>query len=120
NAGVGLRAWSIQELLKRGVSEYDFLGGVGRHKSDWGAKTKLSKRFVLGSRQAKNILFRRGPEWEVRTRQSVKKCLPERIITARDGRQEQRRIAEFQAGETATSAAATNTDWFRNALASCY
>ena len=37
NAGGGLRAWSIREFLQEGVREYDFMAGVGRHKTDWGA-----------------------------------------------------------------------------------
>src|SRR4029077_5514069 len=72
NVGIGLRAWSIQQLLKRGVSEYDFLAGVGRHKSDWSRQTKVSKRLLLGGRNVKAVLFCRGPEWESRCRQSVR------------------------------------------------
>jgi peptidoglycan/xylan/chitin deacetylase (PgdA/CDA1 family)/CelD/BcsL family acetyltransferase involved in cellulose biosynthesis len=117
NAGIGLRAWSIQQLLKRGITEYDFLAGVGRHKSDWGSTVKQSKRIVLGSRQAKNILFCRGPEWELRARHSVKSLVPKGFLAARDARQEQDRVAAFRRRENSTPAA---TPWIRNALASCY
>ncbi len=114
NVGVGLRAWSIQELVKRGISEYDFLGGIGRHKSDWGAETKLSKRIVLGKPSAASVLFCRGPEWIARARQSVKRLLPERWIARRDARWERRRRAAFE------HAAPPNGDWQRRTLSACY
>ncbi len=34
--GIALRAWFIQRLIEEGVSTYDFMAGVARHKSDWG------------------------------------------------------------------------------------
>ena len=117
NVGMGLRAWSIQELLKRGVTEYDFLGGVGRHKSDWGSKTKLSKRVVLGHAQARNILFCRGPEWAARARQSVREWVPERLLKAREARQERRPVeSPLPAGAPTSSVGAL----IRSAAASCY
>ena len=48
NVGIGLRAWSIREFLRAGIREYDFLAGVGRHKTDWGAEIKESRRVALG------------------------------------------------------------------------
>ncbi|MEW6074398.1 MAG: GNAT family N-acetyltransferase [Planctomycetota bacterium] len=36
-AGIALRAWSIARLIEEGVTRYDFLGGLDRHKTDWGA-----------------------------------------------------------------------------------
>jgi len=108
NPGVGLRAWTIQEFLKRGVKEYDFLGGVGRHKSDWGSHTKLSKRLVLGRAQARNILYCRGPLWESQAREWVKQRVPEKMLAAREARQQRRTV------EPAASSR------MRNALASFY
>jgi len=120
NVGIGLRAWSIQQLLKRGVSEYDFLAGVGRHKSDWSRQTKVSKRLLLGGRNVKAVLFCRGPEWESRCRQSVRQWIPERLLAARDLRQEQRRISEFRSQETGMPSSSKNAPWIRSALARCY
>ena len=120
NVGIGLRAWSIRELLQQGVAEYDFLGGVGRHKSDWGARTKLSQRVVLGRLQARNLLFCRGPEWAGRARQAVKSYVPDRLLAARDAYQERRRAAEFQRRETRTPDANLGAPWVRSTLAACY
>ncbi len=83
NAGIGLRAWSIRELLRQGVREYDFLGGIGRHKSDWGAETKHSKRILLAAPGWRNSLLCRSPEWEASAREAVGRLLPEKALAAR-------------------------------------
>jgi peptidoglycan/xylan/chitin deacetylase (PgdA/CDA1 family) len=82
NVGIGLRAWSTREFINQGVREYDFLGGVRRHKADWGAVQKQSKQIVLASPSYKNLLFCRGPEWDARSRESLKKIVPDRILSA--------------------------------------
>ena len=119
NVGVGLRAWSIRELIKAGVSEYDFLGGVGRHKTDWGAEVKRSKKILAGRTTYQNLLFCRGPEWEERVRGSVKQVLPGKLLAARQRYLEERRVASIgsQNGSAAESAAGR---WARRAMAGCY
>jgi hypothetical protein len=81
NVGAGLRAWSIREFLQEGVREYDFMAGVGRHKLDWGAEIKQSKRLLLGCKTRKNVLFLRGPEWAVEARRKLRTVLPEKVVT---------------------------------------
>ena len=120
NPGAGLRAWSIQQLLKDGVTEYDFLGGTGRHKSDWGAVVTLSKNIVLGGAQPANILFCQGPAWMLKARQTVKHLVPARVLAARDADQERKRIAHFQAVETGMPDTDSAKQWVRNTMASCY
>jgi peptidoglycan/xylan/chitin deacetylase (PgdA/CDA1 family)/CelD/BcsL family acetyltransferase involved in cellulose biosynthesis len=83
NVGVGLRAWSIQQFLKQGLREYDFLGGVTQHKTDWGSDTTYSKRILLAVPGWKNHLFVFGPEWESAAKDMIKKVVPDRIIEAR-------------------------------------
>jgi peptidoglycan/xylan/chitin deacetylase (PgdA/CDA1 family)/CelD/BcsL family acetyltransferase involved in cellulose biosynthesis len=108
--GVGLRAWSIREFLKEGLREYDFLGGVGRHKSDWGAKIKNSHHIHIAKATCKNLLLCRGPEWEQRAKESVKKIIPEKILTARRNRIE--RAGNGPAREPG--------EWLRQTAADCY
>lgn len=83
NLGVGLRAWSIRELLKEGVREYDFLGGVGRHKTTWGAEVKNSKRLLAARPSYRNMLFCYGPEWEQSARECIEKIVPGRVLEIR-------------------------------------
>ncbi len=118
NLGIALRAWSIQQFLSKGVREYDFLAGMGRHKSDWGATTKVSKRLVLGYARPDNVLFCKGPEWVSDARQLVKKCVPQRLIAAHDTYQERRRVHAFARPQAPPNG--SGEPWIRSALATCY
>jgi peptidoglycan/xylan/chitin deacetylase (PgdA/CDA1 family)/CelD/BcsL family acetyltransferase involved in cellulose biosynthesis len=86
NIGVGLRAWSIRELIGSGVAEYDFLAGTGRHKTDWGAEIKESRRVLVAARTPKNLLLLRGPQWQEQATEVAKRILPERVLAIRRGR----------------------------------
>jgi peptidoglycan/xylan/chitin deacetylase (PgdA/CDA1 family) len=110
NLGIGLRAWSIREFLKQGLREYDFLGGVGRHKTTWAAEINLSKRIVIASKSYRNLMFRRGPEWDAAGRELVRKVVPEKVLAARRARLE----------NTSAANSGGNTEWVRRAAAACY
>jgi peptidoglycan/xylan/chitin deacetylase (PgdA/CDA1 family)/CelD/BcsL family acetyltransferase involved in cellulose biosynthesis len=117
--GIALRAWSIRELLQQGVAEYDFLGGIGRHKLDWGAKRKVSKRLVLCRATVENTLLCRGPEWGERARSLIAGRLPERLLEARSERLERKRVENFRRN---SGGVPTRKDggWVRSALAAVY
>lgn len=106
NLGIGLRAWSIREFLKEGLQQYDFLGGVGRHKATWGAEVKHSRRILLARESCGNVLFCRGPEWERGARESVRKVVPESLLEAR------RRMPG--------SRDVSGSEWLRGTAAACY
>ena len=89
NIGVGLRAWSIREFLREGMTEYDFLAGVGRHKTDWGAEVKESQRIVVAAPTYRNLAFYHGPKLEERAKTLVKPLIPEKVFALRRGRIEQ-------------------------------
>lgn len=109
NTGIGLRAWSIREFIGQGVREYDFLGGIGRHKSDWGTEVKHSRHIALANRSARNTLFCLGPGWEIRARESVKKALPKKVLAMREARVKRQNGSEGSARE-----------WLRKTAANCY
>ena len=117
NLGLALRAWSIERLLEAGVTEYDFLAGTGRNKSDWGATIKMSKMAVLAPQTTAGALYCRGPQWVVAARQAVKRISPGKWLEARDDRQERNRIAEWK---RSTSKQASAPPWLRSALAAAY
>jgi peptidoglycan/xylan/chitin deacetylase (PgdA/CDA1 family)/CelD/BcsL family acetyltransferase involved in cellulose biosynthesis len=107
NVGIGLRAWSIREFVKEGIGEYDFLGGVGRHKTDWGCQVKQSKRIQLAADTWKNRLFCLGPEWEFRARETAIRMIPERVLAAIRARRRSREDTQrASAGEWARKTAA--------------
>jgi peptidoglycan/xylan/chitin deacetylase (PgdA/CDA1 family)/CelD/BcsL family acetyltransferase involved in cellulose biosynthesis len=110
NVGAGLRAWSVQALIKDGVREYDFMGGIGRHKMDWGAEVKQSKRLLIAPKSYQSLVLLRGPEWEAAARASVRKLLPDKILAMRK--------MHFEPGHYAIGARGTR--WLRHATAACY
>lgn len=120
NPGVGLRAWSIQQLIAAGITEYDFLAGVGRHKSDWGASVKSSRMSVIARENLSGSLYCRGPEWIVTARQTIKRATPDKWLQARDARQEKDRIAGWLHLHQAPSQDAGVPEWVRSVAASLY
>jgi CelD/BcsL family acetyltransferase involved in cellulose biosynthesis/peptidoglycan/xylan/chitin deacetylase (PgdA/CDA1 family) len=96
NVGVGLRAWSIREFIRAGITTYDFLAGVGRHKTDWGAGVKESRRIVVAAPQLTSTLFCRGPAWHARTKEAVKAILPESVLALRRERLQRARSTNGQ------------------------
>ena len=117
NLGIGLRAWSIREFLKQGLREYDFLGEqLRRHRTDWGAELKQSKKVVLGSPTYKNLLICHGPEQEIRMRESIAKLVPEKLLMARRERIERGAVLS----RNGNPALHTNDGWLRKAVAYGY
>ena len=111
NLGVGLRAWSIREMLGSGLREYDFLAGVGRHKTDWGAEIKESRRVLVAARTYKNLLFCRAPEWRERAAATAKRVLPDRLLTMRQALPDR---------HAAQATIAASRELVRRAAARCY
>lgn len=54
-----LRTYIFQELIERGIKEYDFLGGTSFHKKSWGAQIKRSINFKIynKTRRGKQLFF---------------------------------------------------------------
>ena len=111
NVGIGLRAWSIRDYVKEGLREYDFLGGIGRHKTDWGARLKHSKRIVAAFHSPGNILFLHGPHLEKKARSLARAVLPERLVPAGE-----KNGTAAAAGQTVPA----NPGRWRKAVAQCY
>jgi peptidoglycan/xylan/chitin deacetylase (PgdA/CDA1 family)/CelD/BcsL family acetyltransferase involved in cellulose biosynthesis len=107
--GIALRAWSIRELLRQDVREYDFLGGVKRNKTDWGAEIKYSEQILIAHDSWKNRLVCRGPGWEERMRNTVKSALPGKALKV---------ISTLRRGPA--QAALSVRHWARAAAANCY
>lgn len=56
-AGNALRAHVFRDCIERGLSAYDFLGGVTPHKLSWGATVHYSVRVTAGPKSWKNSLL---------------------------------------------------------------
>jgi peptidoglycan/xylan/chitin deacetylase (PgdA/CDA1 family)/CelD/BcsL family acetyltransferase involved in cellulose biosynthesis len=112
NVGIGLRAWSIRKLLEQGIREYDFMAGMGRHKTDWGAEAKHSRRILCGRISHRNVLYCHGPRWESRAREVVNQFVPEHILA--------RRRCPQGTEPPGSANGHPRNEWARNALARCY
>jgi CelD/BcsL family acetyltransferase involved in cellulose biosynthesis/peptidoglycan/xylan/chitin deacetylase (PgdA/CDA1 family) len=116
NPGTALRAWSIRHFIEdEGLREYDFLGGMGRHKEDWGAQQKQSRRILLARNTLRHLLFCRGPEWQASARERIGRLLPERLIAAR-----QAFLQGRGASEGRQDTGATGRSWLRSGAARSY
>ena len=118
NPGIGLRAWSIRKFIDDGLHEYDFLGGMGRHKSDWGATVKHSKQILLAQSGIRSVVFCRGPEWEARTKESILKIAPEKLLAARKAYLQKRVPPAPSQNRISTTTA--EESWMRKAAARLY
>jgi len=112
NLGLALRAWTIREFLRDGIREYDFLAGVGRHKTDWGATVKESRRIVVAAPTYANRLFCGGPLWRERAKQAVRELVPERVLAMRRAR--------LDRSGSAASQSVGGREYMRKAAARCY
>jgi len=119
NLGLALRAWTIRQFQKEGIREYDFLGGMGRHKTDWGAEVKKSTHILLARATRGNIRFCRGAEWETRAREAIRTIVPEPILKMRRARAAFRQPAEI-APAGACPGAPGRTEGARKLMAECY
>jgi CelD/BcsL family acetyltransferase involved in cellulose biosynthesis len=82
--GIGnvLRAYVLRDCIERRVSVYDFLAGVTFHKLAWGAQVKSGIRGAIGRPTAKTRLFFEVPQVIALGKKSLKRVLPERLLTA--------------------------------------
>jgi peptidoglycan/xylan/chitin deacetylase (PgdA/CDA1 family)/CelD/BcsL family acetyltransferase involved in cellulose biosynthesis len=78
--GVTLRAATFRDLIACGVHTYDFLGGMGRHKTDWGANEKISVRLALAPRTLAGHAYVTMPESIQNAKDFLKRTLPESLV----------------------------------------
>jgi CelD/BcsL family acetyltransferase involved in cellulose biosynthesis len=76
--GVGnvLRAYVFRRCIERGLSAYDFLGGITTHKESWGAKLKYSIRFSAANPKFKTKMYFAIPEKVEKGKSIAKRVLP--------------------------------------------
>lgn len=63
--GIGnlLRARVIEECIREGLSEYDFLEGYTEHKRRWGAKMRVGQDVLIWNGNLRNFVFRWRKLW---------------------------------------------------------
>jgi len=74
--GQMLRAAVMRHLIEQGESRYDFLGGISRHKQDWGAREDRSVHLVVARPRSRAWLYFNLPVWRDRFANAAKRWLP--------------------------------------------
>lgn len=94
SVGHALRAYVLQDCIRRGVLEYDFLGGTTPHKQAWGARPKYCVNLDLWSGpRGRGALA--AAAWLEKGREAVKRRLP---AAALDAARSLRRLVRRPAG----------------------
>src|SRR5258708_2471729 len=120
NPGVGLRAWSIRQFVEQGLREYDFLGGVTRHKTHSGAEDKHSNRILPACETCKNRVVFHCPPTDVRARELIKRLIPKKVLAIRRARLAPQIAAPYGHSHNGHEAYPGGQDWLRKTAASCY
>ena len=80
SVGVALRAMVFKKAIEDGIRHYDFLAGVGRHKTQWQTRMKYCQTVSLGQRTIPNRMYLELPIAARAVRQRVKIILPSKAL----------------------------------------
>ncbi len=78
--GQMLRAAVMRHLIERGESRYDFLGGMAKHKQDWGAAEGKVAHLVVAQPRWRAWLYFQLPLWREQAAYIVKRWLPAPVV----------------------------------------
>ncbi len=109
--GVTLRAATIRDLIQRGVHTYDFLGGIGRHKTDWGANEKKSLRLALAPRDVAGYSYVELPQAVQTMKDRAKRVLLQNLIEKLKPVRGQREKASPAGAKELRAASVNGTTW---------
>lgn len=96
SVGIALRAYVFRECIARGLREYDFLGGIGRHKTDWGAVPKKSARLALARRRLGSSLYVELPSLLEEYKEPIKRFVPQPLLELKRQLAERARVRQFK------------------------
>jgi CelD/BcsL family acetyltransferase involved in cellulose biosynthesis len=79
SAGIGLRAMVLKNAIEKGICSYDFLVGIGRHKTQWSAKARYRDTLIFGPRTLRAVVFLRGPDLAEAIKQHLRAFVPSKV-----------------------------------------
>jgi CelD/BcsL family acetyltransferase involved in cellulose biosynthesis len=85
SVGIALRAMALNKAIDEGVRHYDFLAGLGRHKTQWQTRLKECQTISFGPRTLRNTLFLKGPIAMDALKERVKMMLPAKLLEMHRG-----------------------------------
>jgi len=80
SVGIALRAKVFRKAIEDGIKRYDFLAGVGRHKTQWGGQVKGCEKISLAHRTLQNMVFIKTPVLIAAIKERAKAILPAKVL----------------------------------------
>jgi len=80
SVGIALRAMVFRNAIDDGIESYDFLAGIGRHKSQWGGQVKGCQNVSIGRKSLTARLYIEAPVLMEVAKEKVKTFLPARAV----------------------------------------
>jgi CelD/BcsL family acetyltransferase involved in cellulose biosynthesis len=80
SVGVALRSMVLKKAIEDGILHYDFLAGLGRHKTQWHVRMKHCETVSLGRRTISNRMYVEVPVLAQALRERVKMILPAKAL----------------------------------------
>jgi len=85
SVGIALRAMVFKKAIEDGIRHYDFLAGLGRHKTQWQARLKECQTISLGPRTLQNALYLKVPVAVDALKERIKMALPAKLLEMHRG-----------------------------------
>jgi CelD/BcsL family acetyltransferase involved in cellulose biosynthesis len=83
SVGIALRAMVFRKAIADGIRSYDFLAGVGRHKTQWNAEVKNCSNIKFGLMTVKNRIHLQLPVVLETGKEQLKRILPTKVLEIR-------------------------------------
>jgi CelD/BcsL family acetyltransferase involved in cellulose biosynthesis len=83
SVGIALRALVFRKAISDGIKAYDFLAGLGRHKTQWQVSVKNSENISVGPRTVPNMVHLKLPVYLEIARERVKAVVPDKVLEIR-------------------------------------
>jgi len=83
SVGIALRALVIRKAIHERVSSYDFLAGIGRHKTQWGAQLKKCLKVSIARPTFQNAIYIKTPVVVAAMKERVKAIVPNKVLELR-------------------------------------
>jgi len=83
SVGIALRALVFKKAIADGIRHYDFLAGLGRHKTQWQTTLKCCQTISLGPKTVQNMLYLKVPVLLDSLRERIKGILPAKVLEFR-------------------------------------
>jgi CelD/BcsL family acetyltransferase involved in cellulose biosynthesis len=83
SVGIVLRAMVLKNAIEQGVRHYDFLAGLGRHKTQWQTREKRCESILTGPRTLQNFAYVRLPKFMESCRERMKMMIPAKVLELR-------------------------------------